>query len=84
VKGAINDCQAGREGGGRAGMDRWIRTPQNRAGYWQNLVSPALAQAQARAREEEARKKAERDQAARDQLCKENYPLHYFYGRCPQ
>ena len=41
VKAAVNDCQAGREGGGRAGMDRWIRQPQARAWYWQNLIQPA-------------------------------------------
>ncbi len=47
VKGAVNDCSVGREGGGRAGMDRWIRQAQNRQWYWQNLVSPTLAAAQA-------------------------------------
>ena len=44
VKAAINDCQAGREGGGRAGMERWIGAPQNRQYYVQAIIAPALAQ----------------------------------------
>ncbi|MFM7705332.1 MAG: hypothetical protein ACKO6D_10575, partial [Rubrivivax sp.] len=47
VRAAINDCQAGREGGGRAGMERWIAQPQNRQWYWQNLIATPFAQWQA-------------------------------------
>ena len=44
IKAAINDCQAGREGGGRSGMEKWISNPQNRQYYLQAIINPALAQ----------------------------------------
>jgi len=61
VKAAINDCLAGREGGGRDGMRKWLDRAEVRKHYWDRF---GLAD-RAREADELARQQAVREEARR-------------------